>query len=215
MSSHGLFGVTYPKLGVLVELLIGRYRGLLPYSPILILAAMGFAAPTHRPERLTAAAIVVYYLLFVSSYQWWQGGSSFGSRHLAPMLPFLCLPLGWIADARPRITAGVFALSLFFMAVVTAVQPKPSERLPNPWAAIWHAFEREHVSANNTCPNTGRIETSAHEPLVSGLRHDAFNVGMLLGGKGHRSLIPLWTLWLLSAWALWRATRGDRPESSS
>src|SRR4029079_11805651 len=119
--------------------------GLLPYSPVLFLAVIGFPIllaelrrieadepqaheridppplrPTARRELWAALAIIAYYLIFVSSYTWWQGGSSFGSRHLLQMMPFLALPLGFIADLRPKLTFSLLILSLSVMTVVTA-----------------------------------------------------------------------------------------------
>jgi len=225
MLGHGLFGLTYPHVDVLVKLLIGRQRGLFPYSPVLLLAVAGFVfglrkpsgdeARTHvsaRREIFAAIGVVVYYLLFVSSYAWWHGGSSFGSRHLLPMLPFLALPLGWAADLRPRLTAAAFAVSLAMMTIVTAVQPKPSERLANPlFGSIAPAFFRGEVAMGNICPALGNTGGRRHQPFLRTSTHDSFNLGMAMGGRGLKSLIPLLALWVGAAFELWRATRKPEP----
>jgi hypothetical protein len=237
MHSHGVFGVTYPKIGVLVELLLGRYRGLLPYSPVLFLAIPGFLGAFMKPVEgdtstpaddanfrtsvalddrsrravVVSGAIVVYFLLFISSYEWWQGGSSFGSRHLAPMLPFLALPVALAATRRPGVALALVLPSIAVMTIVTAVQPKPSDAIMDPfWSRLVPAFFHGHLAANNVCPLSGTISRSAsHAPIIRTAQYDAFNLGMLLGGRGLKSLVPLIALWATSFWALRRTIRAD------
>jgi hypothetical protein len=239
MHSHGVFGVTYPKIGVLVELLLGRYRGLLPYSPVLFLAIPGFlgallrpsddvSAPDDANSRTTTAlderarhgivlcgAVVAYFLLFISSYEWWQGGSSFGSRHLAPMLPFLMLPVALAATRRPGVALALALPSIAVMTIATAVQPKPSDAIMDPfWSRLVPAFFHGHLAANNVCPYLGTITRSTpHSPIVHSAQYDAFNLGMLLGGRGVKSIVPLLALWATSLWAIRRTIRADEIES--
>jgi hypothetical protein len=234
---RGLFGVTLPQLARTVELLIGRYRGLLPYSPVLLLATVGFFGafgvlrrqrksetgaaleevpliePARERELWLAAGVCIYYVIFVSSYTWWQGGSSFGSRHLVPMLPFLALPLGWIADWRPRLSLAALAVSVATMTIVTSVQPKPADSMHNPfWGVLVPAFVRGEIAANNICPMYGRTDGPEHRAIVKSATHDSFNLGMLLGGRGHKTLLPLLALWIASAYSLWRATAERRDQ---
>lgn len=217
MHSHGLFGVTYPKIGVLAELLLGRYRGLLPYSPVLLLALPGFAGvlsghgadeDSRPPDAATrhattvALGVVVYFLLFVSSYAWWEGGASFGSRHLAPMLPFFAMPVALVASRRPRLAFALLVPSIAVMTIVTSVQPKPSDWVKDPfWAQILPNFVHGSLAMTRACPAYGSPLNPLHHPLLSRARFDAFNLGMLLGGRGLRSLVPLLALWGTSLWA--------------
>jgi hypothetical protein len=216
MLGHGVFGITHPRIGVLVELLIGRFRGLLPYSPVLVLAIAGFAISfrTARRELWAALAVVAYYLLFVSSYAWWQGGSSFGSRHLLPMLPFFALPLARAADLRPKLTLAAFAVSLAAMTIVTSVQPKPGQKLENPFfRSIAPAFVRGQLALGNICPLLGTTGGRRHQPFLRQGFHDSFNLGMVLGGRGLPSLLPLLAIWLSAAFGFWHATRAPPPIS--
>lgn len=240
MHSHGLFGVTYPKIGVFIELLLGRYRGLLPYSPVLFLAIPGFLGAFAKLEENETArhaddpnsrtstalderarhavalcgAVVLYFLFFISSYEWWQGGSSFGSRHLSPMLPFLMLPIALAATRRPGIALALIVPSVAVMTIVTSVQPKPSDAILDPfWSRLVPAFFHGHLAANNVCPVSGTIlRTMQHAPIVRTARYDAFNLGMLLGGRGLRSLVPLLALWATSFWAIQKALRSNLTE---
>ena len=220
--------------------MIGRFRGLLPYSPILLLSTVGFVgafavlrrhrdavhtgrkdyAPgvevEHARELWLSAAVCLYYVLFVSSYEWWQGGSSFGSRHLIPMLPFLAFPLGWAADWRPKLSVAALVVSVAVMTIVTSVQPKPAETLTNPfWRTLVPAFANGEIAVNNICPMYGRTTGPKHRAVLRAASHDAFNFGMVLGGRGKKSLLPLIALWVASAYTLWRATaeRRDQPNA--
>jgi hypothetical protein len=232
MHTHGIVGMTYPHVAVMAELLMGRFRGLLPYSPILLLAFPGFfsavsrEAPTdgappdvvevRRQAAKVALGVSVYFLVFVSSYTWWQGGSSFGSRHLAPALPFFALPIALVAGRRPLLASALLAPSIAIMLVVTSVQPKVSERLHNPfWAGLLPAFNQGNLAANDVCPVIGRVGHKPHQPLLPHARYDAFNLGMVLGGHGPRSLTPLVAVWLTAAWAFARAARREPEEESA
>lgn len=206
MLTRGLFGLTYPKPAVLVELLIGRSRGMLPYSPVLMLGIPGYfrllSTGEHRRPMRVLGLVVVYFLLFVSSYEWWQGGAAFGSRHLAPMLPFLATPVAVVADQRPRLSAVLAAVSVLVMLVVTSVQPKPNEQLTDPfWEFTLPSFVRGELSVGKSCPVTG-FRPPGHVSFVRHARYDAFNFGMALGGSGKRTLLPLFALWLSSVWGL-------------
>ena len=226
MRTRGLVGLTYPHISVIAELLMGRFRGLLPYSPILLLSVPGFLSALSRTvktdgapepvlsERRAAAKVALgvtcYFLLFVSSYTWWQGGSSFGSRHLAPMLPFFALPVALVASRRPALSTALLVPSLAVMLIVTSVQPKVNERLQNPfWAGLLPAFARGVVAANDVCPAIGRVGVAPHKSLVPSARYDAFNLGMLIGGRGPKSLVPLLAMWFASAWGFAKATRRE------
>ena len=100
---QGFFGITWPKPGVVVQLLFGLYRGLLPLSPVLVLVPVGLYAMWREPStRVAAGAILVVLCSFLwinASYVLLGGGWSTGPRHLVPMLPLCCLAL---AFAWPR-----------------------------------------------------------------------------------------------------------------
>ena len=92
-----------------------------------------------RPELLVAVAAVVSIYLFNASSSMWWGGFSIGPRYFLPALPFLVLPIGFVAEnwerkAWFRILLGatmiwswiaVWGLSL-------AGQSFPSDRINNP-----------------------------------------------------------------------------------
>ena len=82
-------------------LLIGPARGLIWYSPVLLLAIpgavrLGRAHPW--PTGLALAVSAVYVLLYAKWFMW-HGGFSWGPRFLVPLMPFLALLTGpaWAA----------------------------------------------------------------------------------------------------------------------
>ncbi len=202
---QGFLGLTYPKRYALVELLVGRYRGLLFLAPVLALAPWGLArlvrAPASRRPAIAATAIVAYYIVFNSSYYYWSGGWSYGPRHLAPALPFLCLALAplW-TSASPAWRAALAAPALYgsilaLMAVAVTAQPStdyahPVEQL------IWPSFRRGELSANKQS-FVEMSQAKVRDPVAH-----AWNLGEKLGLEGKASLLPLLGVWgvLGGAW---------------
>lgn len=74
-------------------LVAGPARGLIWYSPILLLA-VGGAVWFWRRERwllLLSLGVSLIYLLLYSKWYMWHGGYSWGPRFLVPIVPFLVL----------------------------------------------------------------------------------------------------------------------------
>lgn len=118
---QGLFGLTYPKPGVLWELLVGRFRGLAWVAPVLLLSPVGFAAMWARRDwrevGLAALAAGAVPILVNAAYVYWDGGNSTGPRHAVPGLPFLALALApawvWMRHWWLRLAAaGLLAVSI-------------------------------------------------------------------------------------------------------
>ncbi|MBX9815781.1 MAG: hypothetical protein K2X76_13860 [Sphingomonas sp.] len=122
---QGLFGLTYPKPLVLLELLIGSRRGLLWVAPVLLLAPAGLAgliaARRTRDLGVMAAAGAATVLLVNAAYVYWDGGFSTGPRHSLPAVPLLALGLGALWAARPRWRAGIALLLLLSIALNLAI----------------------------------------------------------------------------------------------
>ncbi|HTJ58589.1 MAG TPA: hypothetical protein VL418_13595 [Devosiaceae bacterium] len=114
---QGIFGVTWPNPLVLLQLLFGTYRGLLPLSPILLFVPAGLLVMAKTRGRLTGPAVVIALIVIVqfwinASYYYWNGGWSTGPRHLVAMLPLAVLPLAFLTPAR---TADRFVLRVLLI----------------------------------------------------------------------------------------------------
>jgi len=86
----------FPNPYVILELLIYPFRGLFFYSPILLIALIGFFnKKTNYKNELIFILISVVLLIYVVSgfWAWWGGAGLFGPRYLIFIMPFLLLPL--------------------------------------------------------------------------------------------------------------------------
>jgi hypothetical protein len=108
----GFFGIGLPPLHGIAKALFGD-RGLLVFSPVLVLAAAGLVLLWRRGRRGEAAAcaaVTALFLVLDSGYCDPYGGLSPGPRYAAPMLPFLVFGLPEAFRRWPRLT-GVAALA--------------------------------------------------------------------------------------------------------
>ncbi|MGN5375647.1 phospholipid carrier-dependent glycosyltransferase [Sphingomonas hankookensis] len=135
---EGLFGLTYPKLRVLFELIFGERRGMLWVAPILIVAPFGLAMLVREPATraigwLAVAGAVVPFLIN-ASYYYWDGGNATGPRHALPAVGFLGIGIGmfwaragrWSRIAVAALLAGSIVLNMAIAsAEITAPQDEP------------------------------------------------------------------------------------------
>ncbi len=92
---RGVFGVTRPRLDVLVAILFGSSRGLFRFAPALILAPVGFWLLRRNAATLCACGIAIYYVMLNASYgrfrfcpwDWRPSGSEGRSRGVSQSQP--------------------------------------------------------------------------------------------------------------------------------
>jgi len=116
-------------------LLISPNRGLLVYSPVLILAVLGFLVirkDTSRPYmyvmRFFATAFLVQVLLY-SFYSDWVGGYCFGPRFLTDALPVIVLYCGFFLSWLDKVPwslkrkqiIGVFIAILVMISIIIQI----------------------------------------------------------------------------------------------
>jgi len=105
------FGIGLAPPHAIATTLFG-HRGLLVFSPVLVLAAAGLVLLWRRGLRSEAAVCAAVAVLFVlvDAGNWDPlGGLSPGPRYVAPALPFLAFGLPEAYRRWPRLT-GLFAL---------------------------------------------------------------------------------------------------------
>ncbi len=185
------YGIHAPDPLALWSLLWGSYRGLLYLSPVLMLAVWGLVVGLRQHGRLppaaigTAAAIVGFYLLLNAGYYMWDGGASFGPRHLVPMLGLLMLGALRGLRALPRVFIVLAAIGCLHMLLGAAATPEAPQHGNPVWEYAW--------------PRAQGAEAA--------LPGRATNLGLLLGLPGLLSLLPLCAPWL---WAASAGFRSDR-----
>jgi hypothetical protein len=99
VASKSTYGLSFPKLNALYGLIISENRGLLFYAPVLIYGLFLFFT-----KRVESIKIKKYFLhpiilpfilttLFISSHAAWDGGWSYGPRHLTAVASLLIFGL--------------------------------------------------------------------------------------------------------------------------
>lgn len=114
-----VIGTALSTVVTALKLLVYPVRGLLFYSPLLLLALVGMytGRDADRADRTTylPLAILLVYLLFNASLWGWFSGTSYGPRYLIIVIPFLALPfartvrrLRWRRVAMALLVIGMF-----------------------------------------------------------------------------------------------------------
>jgi hypothetical protein len=119
---QGLFGLTYPKLDILYEILLGKRRGIIWVAPILALAPFGIWSLVRDPARrdlgMLAAGGALACFLYHAAYVYWDGGNATGPRHALPAIAYLAIGLAAYWGSATRIER---ALGLAFLAASVAL----------------------------------------------------------------------------------------------
>jgi hypothetical protein len=200
---EGFLGVTYPKMRIVGELLIGAERGLFCFAPVMLAAPLGLLAlarsSEHRPTVAATLAAFLYFLLLNASFHYWKGGWSYGPRYLAPGLALLSVGIAaaWNA-AKPKgrtFVTGLGILSIFLTLAAVSTNPMPPETATNPQLEL-------------ILPVFFGIRMSRNGKPVPGL---SWNAGEWMGLHGHATLIPLLVAWIVIG-VLWiRNERSSTP----
>jgi hypothetical protein len=126
-------------------LLISPGRGLLVFTPVAAMAALGLVRSFRFGERWLASSLgaaAIAHLVLVGKWGEWHGGESWGPRLLTDALPLLFLFLPEGMEALPRLTALLGALSIAVQALGAFAYDYRWERLyqrpdEDKTAALW------------------------------------------------------------------------------
>jgi hypothetical protein len=173
---QGFFGLTYPQLGILYNLILPQYRGILWVAPVLLAVPFAYYSlwqfGKHRGLLVVLILVPLAYLLINASYFYWDGGGSTGPRHLTPALAFLCLPLG-ILWTRAHPTVKPVLLGLLFLS-----------------------FQIAFISAAVDITSPSDYDKPLFEYLIPKfLQGDLLSPPFIRGLNGYLILIPLFLIW--------------------
>jgi hypothetical protein len=222
--SHGMMGITWPDPRVVVELVAREYRGMLPLSPFLVLAAPGLVWLIQRRRALgvLCAASFVGYVLLISGYAVWDGGDALGPRHLIPVLPYAVIGVAVAIDRMRggRVIGGVLvAVSIAICTVCASVRPElPDAELHAPPVEGIEIPDYRHPITQIAFPLFVRGELGVKAQFRGYIgwvgqqtradhTGDAYNLGEVLGLSGVATLIPLLVLWAVGGVLLARRRR--------
>ena len=228
----GLLGLRLPFLDPeatpifwnnLLEITVRSKRGILWFSPVLLLVVPGFILAflkNYRSSPLRLEYLLSFFCLlgaivinssYGDSIVYWGGGASFGPRHLTMALPLLFLPLARLA--KSRVGQGLLLIgtvvSIFVCLMGTAVDPRTPYAPDNPVVEMyWPKFlaGEYNVSPSGFFGNELITDKSV-----------AFNWGGLMGFKSQWQLLPLflgWAFCLFLFAAVLRPSTGIRAELS-
>jgi hypothetical protein len=183
VHQQGFLSITMPSLTTFLGLTVSPFRGLFFLSPILLLGLAGllYAWKDSKIERSVVVVlwlVIGFFTIFYSSSVMWWGGNTVGPRYLAPMVPFLALPIifafnRWLLNPVNRAII-IILIGLSFLNVW--IQTTGGQAFPP-------AFTDDGASITNPL-----FQYSL--PLV--MQGDiARNYGIVAGLKGLLSFIPL------------------------
>jgi hypothetical protein len=137
LSRSGLWGVGLPSPAIGARLLLDPSKGLLVFSPVLVLALASISAARRSLDSAAFWSLVLAplaLLLVYAGYSNWHGGWTVGARYLVPAVPFLAYLLLW---GRPRILDPLLlGASAAAVVLTTLVFPFVSEAYAFPWASF-------------------------------------------------------------------------------
>ena len=185
----GLFR-TYPTRPALWGLTFSEYRGLFFVSPVLLLAIVGLWRMRRR-DAVIVLAVFAIFLLMVASFNGWEGGSSFGPRHILPAIPFLVLPLAFVR-ARWLVVPALVSVAINLLA--TAIDASPPGGIQRPLRDFY--LTKREVSINQQSVD----ELLPNHLYASGSKESrwaSFNLGEFALGEGNP-----WSVLPVAAWML-------------
>lgn len=145
------YGFRMPEGWAVRALLWGEYRGLLFWSPALLMSVPGFYYMFRKERGVAIMTMIgcVLVLLQAAAFYTWFGGNAIGPRYLAPVIPFFGLAAAYGIQRwpEPGLVLGLIAIAL--MLGVTAIAIDPPGDVTTPLQSFYLVRLREHRFADN------------------------------------------------------------------
>jgi hypothetical protein len=137
MAQGGVFGIGLPSFRILLQLLFHPSKGLLVFSPFLVLVGDAWRQSFRKlPRRawVSMIAVPLSIILLHAGYPNWHGGWTVGARYLVPALPFVIFP--FLFRRVTRLELFLVGVSIAFVVPTTLVFPFVPTEIPMPWISL-------------------------------------------------------------------------------
>ena len=151
LTASTSYGFNAPDPGAMWSVLWGEYRGLLPWSPVMLMAIVGLVQMFRKDRAIAIMTIsgCVLVLLQVGAFYSWFGGNAFGPRYLAPALPLFGLAAAYGIHRFPEMGLIVTLISIAVMGVVTAIAIDPPGDVTTTLQSFYLVRIEQHRWADN------------------------------------------------------------------
>ena len=150
LASAGLFGISLPSPEIALRLLADPSKGLLVFSPFLLLwpgAFLSSRSALPLGSRLALVLAPLSLLLLYAGYPNWHGGFTVGPRYLVAALPFLVFPFAFSEGGFLEST--LVGASTLAVCATTLAFPF----VPPGFALPWGSFAEFFFERGLTGPN--------------------------------------------------------------
>jgi hypothetical protein len=150
LASAGVFGISLPSPKIALRLLSDPSKGLLVFSPFLLLwpgALRSSRAPLPFGGRLALVLAPLSLLLLYAGYPNWHSGFSVGPRYLVAALPFLVFPFAFREGGF--LESALVGASTLAVCATTLAFPF----VPPGFALPWGSFAEFFFERGLTGPN--------------------------------------------------------------
>ena len=150
LASAGLFGISLPSPEILLRLLADPSKGLLVFSPFLLLwpgALRSSRRNVSSAGRLALGLVPLSLLLLYAGYPNWHGGFTVGPRYLVAALPFLVFPFAF--GKGGLLESALVGASTLAICATTLAFPF----VPPGFALPWGSFAAFFFERGLTAPN--------------------------------------------------------------
>jgi hypothetical protein len=151
ITAVNTYGFNTPDATAIRAVLLGEYRGLFFWSPVMLMAIPGvyYLFRAERAIAIMTIAACALILLQVSAFYTWFGGNAIGPRYLAPALPFFGLAAAYGIKRFPEVGSILTIVSIGLMLMVVAIAIDPPGDVLTPFQSYYIARIEQHRFADN------------------------------------------------------------------
>jgi hypothetical protein len=151
ITAVNTYGFNMPDPAAMRAVLIGEYRGLFFWSPVMLMAIPGiyYLFRAERAVAIMTVAACLMILLQVGAFYTWFGGNAIGPRYLSPALPFFGLAAAYGIKRFPEMGLILTVVSVALMLMVVAIAIDPPGDVLTPFQSFYVPRIEQHRFADN------------------------------------------------------------------